>query len=117
MDIQSFSDSPDIDESSPPSPPRRILFPLGQIVATPGALELLSRHSLSPMTFIERHVSGDGGCLCPEDVLENQRAVKYGYRVFSSYEIPGGERQIQLEALGQLRRIIKRRGVSKDVLL
>ena len=26
-------------------------------------------------------------------------------------------RQIQLEALGQLRRIIKRRGVSKDVLL
>ena len=92
MDIQSFSDSPDIDESSPPSPPRRILFPLGQIVATPGALELLSRHSLSPMTFIERHVTGDWGCLDPEDVLENQRAVKCGNRILSAYEITGKDR-------------------------
>ena len=92
MDIHTSNDSPDKAESSQSSPPIRIFFSLGQIVATPGALELLSRHSLSPMTFIERHVSGDGGCLCPEDVLENQRAVKYGSRVFSSYEIAGGER-------------------------
>ena len=92
MDIYIVSDSPDNKEPSQPSLPRKILFPLGQIVATPGALEWLSRHSLSPMTFIERHVSGDGGCLCPEDVLENQRAVKNGSRVFSSYEIAGGER-------------------------
>ena len=92
MDIHTFTDSPDSSASSQPSRPRKILFPLGQVVATPGALELLSRLSLSPMTFIERHVSGDGGCLCPEDVLQNRRAVKYGSRVFSSYEIAGGER-------------------------
>ena len=92
MDIHALPDSTNKESSSRPSRPRKVLFPLGQIVATPGALELLSRHSLSPMTFIERHVSGDGGCLCPEDVLENQRAVKNGGRVFSSYEIPGGER-------------------------
>ena len=94
MDTHTFTDSPNIEESSSLSPVRvrAILFQLGKIVATPGAIELLSRHSLSPMTFIERHVSGDGGCLCPEDVLENRRAVKYGSRVFSSYEIAGGER-------------------------
>ena len=92
MDTHSSRDSRNTETSSELLPPRKILFPLGQIMATPGAIELLSRHSLSPMTFIERHVSGDGGCLCPEDVLENQRAVKYGYRVFSSYEIAGDER-------------------------
>ena len=92
MDTYSSRDSRNTETSSEPLPPRKILFPLGQIVATPGAIELLSRYSLSPMTFIERHVSGDGGCLCPEDVLENQRAVKNGSRVFSSYEIAGGER-------------------------
>ena len=92
MDIHALPGSTNKESSSQPSRPRRVLFPLGQIVATPGALELLSRHALLPMTFIERHVSGDGGCLCPEDVLENQRAVKNGSRVFSSYEIAGGER-------------------------
>lgn len=92
MDIQSFSDSPDNDESSPPSPPRKILFSLGQVVATPGALELLGRHTLSPMTFIERHATGDWGCICPEDALENERAVKNGYRILSAYEVAGKER-------------------------
>ena len=92
MDIHASPD-PRIKETfSQSSLPRSILFSLGQVVATPGALELLRRHSLSPLAFIGRHACGDWGCLGPEDILENQRAVKNGGRVFSSYEIPGGER-------------------------
>ena len=92
MDIHALHVSTNKEASSQLSRPRKVLFPLGQIVATPGVLELLSRHSLSPLTFIERHAYGDWGCLDPEDVLENERAVKNGSRVFSSYEVAGGER-------------------------
>ena len=35
------------------------LFPLGQIVATPGALETLTRANQTPDEFLLRHVSGD----------------------------------------------------------
>ena len=92
MDIHTFTDSLDCENQSPSSRQRKILFPLGQIVATPGALKLLSRHSLSPMMFIERHATGDWGCLCPEDALENERAVNNGCRILSAYEIAGKHR-------------------------
>ena len=36
-------------------------FPLGQIVATPGALELLQETGFSAAALISRHVQGDGG--------------------------------------------------------
>lgn len=92
MDTDALSNSTDNEATSQQSHPRKILFPLGQIVATPGSLDLLRSKSLSPMAFIERHATGDWGCLGPEDVLENERAVKHGSRVFSSYEIAEGER-------------------------
>ena len=94
MDIPTFSESPDNEESSRSSRQRKILFPLGQIVATPGALDLLSRHSLSAFAFLVRHATGDWGCVCPEDALENERAVKNGCRILSAYEIAGGEHRI-----------------------
>ena len=92
MDIHTFTDSPDCENQSPSARQRRILFPLGQVVATPGALELLSHHSLSAFTFLVRHATGDWGCVCPEDALENGRAVKNGCRILSAYEIATGER-------------------------
>ena len=91
MDIHTFTDSPDCENQSPSARQRRILFPLGQVVATPGALELLSHHSLSAFTFLVRHATGDWGCVCPEDALENERAVKNGCRILSAYEIAGDE--------------------------
>ena len=36
-------------------------FQLGQVVATPGAIELLVGAGRSPVEFIARHVSGDWG--------------------------------------------------------
>jgi hypothetical protein len=37
------------------------LFPLGQIVATPGALEALESSFQTPAEFLTRHASGDWG--------------------------------------------------------
>lgn len=92
MDIHTFTDSSDHENPSPLSRQRRILFSLGQVVATPGALGLLDRHSLSAFSLLVRHATGDWGCVCPEDSLENERAVKNGCRILSAYEIAVGER-------------------------
>jgi hypothetical protein len=63
------------------------LFPLGQVVATTWALELLEENNLSLNTFIERHEQGDWGNLGAEDKQSNNDALKYGDRIFSSYKI------------------------------
>ena len=91
MDIHTF-DAAGNEKPSHSSRQRRILFSLGQVVATPGAIELLSRYSLSAFAFLVRHATGDWGCVCPEDALENERAVKNGCRILSAYEIAAGER-------------------------
>lgn len=63
------------------------LFPLGQIVATPGALELLDRTETNAATLLDRHQSGDWGDLDPEDVEANNDAIVSGRRLFSSYHL------------------------------
>ena len=63
------------------------LFELGQIVATPGALELLEAHSMTPMQFLQRHVTGDFGDLCDEDKEANNEAIWNEERILSSYKI------------------------------
>lgn len=67
--------------------PENPLFPLGKLVATPGAIELLKQHELSPFDFVCRHVAGDWGDLDAEDVQANQAALRQGTRLFSSYRI------------------------------
>jgi len=62
------------------------LFPLGQIVATPGALAALERAQQAPMCFLARHASGDWGELEPTDVAENQYSIAHGFRLLSSYQ-------------------------------
>lgn len=61
------------------------LFPLGQIVGTPGALRALDDSQQSPWIFIGRHVRGDWGDLCEEDKKENELSLKEGFRVMSAY--------------------------------
>ena len=60
-------------------------FPLGQMVATPGALEALSQNGQSAFEFIRRHQQGDWGCLCNEDKQENEYSVDKHLRIFSAY--------------------------------
>jgi len=42
-------------------------FQLGQIVATPGALDAFEKAGQTPTEFLKRHVLGDWGDLCDED--------------------------------------------------
>ena len=71
---------------------KTISFLLGQIVATPGALELLDRAAVNAAELILRHQSGDWGNVPPDDAEENDRAVVNGSRILSSY--PVGEDRI-----------------------
>jgi hypothetical protein len=68
---------------------RSPLFKLGQIVATPGALEALHEAGVAPHVLLARHQSGDWGEIPPEDARENARSLKHGWRVLSSYPLPG----------------------------
>lgn len=68
------------------------LFALGQVLATPGALELLETHQLTALPFVLRHVSGDWGDICAEDRQSNADALQYGYRLMSVYELSKTER-------------------------
>ena len=79
-----------------PKPPRNdpttdntnepALFDLGRIVATPGALALLEKLGVHPVSLLRRHVRGDWGDMAPSDRrTANANAVKDGGRVFSSY--------------------------------
>ncbi len=60
------------------------LFPLGRIVATPGALAALERAKQPPTCFLARHAIGDWGELEPIDMAENEHSVAHGFRLLSS---------------------------------
>ena len=73
-------------------------LPLGRIVATPGALKLLWEIGEDPFGYITRHATGDWGNLCAFDRRQNEIALREGYRVLSSYEVPAGSIWIITEA-------------------
>ncbi len=73
-------------------PPRRYLFPLGQVLATPGAAALLERTGGNAFEFLERHQCGDWGSVPAEEVEENQFALDAGDRILSSYFLNETER-------------------------
>jgi hypothetical protein len=62
-------------------------FELGQVVATPGAIELLIRAGRSPVEFIARHQNCDWGDLDAPDQLVNEQALLHGGRLLSSYSV------------------------------
>ncbi|HZB07486.1 MAG TPA: hypothetical protein VE525_00065 [Rubrobacter sp.] len=65
----------------------RVPLPLGRVVATPGALKLLSEIGEDPFGYIARHATGDWGELCAFDRRQNEIALREGYRVLSSYDV------------------------------
>lgn len=73
---------------SAPRPPMR--FPLGQIVATPGAIAATSDAYRLECLF--RHVSGDFGCVCPDDAEVNRAGIVHGDRILSAYPIDPSKR-------------------------
>jgi hypothetical protein len=68
------------------------LFPLGRIVATPGALDALAPHPGLLPRLITRHAHGDWGEVDAHDKQANDEAVVDGSRILSAYATPGGVR-------------------------
>jgi hypothetical protein len=68
------------------------MFPLGHIVATPGALAALERANQSAARFLTRHAGGDWGELDRADIAENEYSMTHGFRLLSSYTTAIGER-------------------------
>ncbi len=61
-------------------------FPLGQVVATPGALDALAEAGQTPDFFLEMHVAGNWGDVDAEDRQANDQALVNGSRIFSAYK-------------------------------
>ena len=51
-------------------------FHLGQVVATPGAMQALKESGQEPAFFLDRHAIGDWGQVCQEDAQLNDEAVR-----------------------------------------
>lgn len=74
-------------EAKPDDKPFTAKFPLGHVVATPGALAALKKQHVSPNELLQRHITGDWGTLDPEDIRANEDALKEGERLLSNYLI------------------------------
>ena len=68
------------------------LFPLGRVVATPGALAALEAAGELPHRYLARHVRGDWGELPDEDRKENELSLREGFRILSAYRTRLGVR-------------------------
>lgn len=61
----------------------QVKFQLGQIVATPNALESVSPKEMD--IALARHLQGDWGEVCEEDRKENELSLEKGFRLLSVY--------------------------------
>lgn len=69
---------------------RRPRFPLGRILATPGALAALDQSGDSAHGLLMRHATGDWGELCDDDKQANEAALGQGTRLLSAYRLGDG---------------------------
>jgi len=74
------------DEPADAPPPGK--FPLGLIVATPGALAAVPSEQMQ--ATLRRHHDGDWGDLCEADRQENERSLSDGSRLLSVFRTKAG---------------------------
>jgi hypothetical protein len=67
-------------------------FSLGQLAATPGAIEAMEESAQAPDFFLQRHVRGDWGEVNGEDWQLNDQALRDGSRILSAYRTLKGEK-------------------------
>lgn len=82
MEVENQSEGPHSIEGKEPR------FDLGQVVATPGALEALQAAGQDPLELLTRHVTGDWGTLDEEDKQENELSIEQRFRILSAYVLP-----------------------------
>ncbi len=67
-------------------------FPLGQIVATPAAIEALKNAGTNARELLARHSRGDWGDLNQEDKDANDSSLIDGSRILSAFRLATGEK-------------------------
>jgi len=67
-----------------------VLFELGRVVATPGALAALKESGEGANVYLGRHITGDWGELDHGDEAANTLALATGERILSSYRTSRG---------------------------
>jgi len=79
----------------------KLKFMLGQVVATPGAIEALEKAGQTAEELLDRHLRCDWGIVCAEDAASNDESLKDGSRLLSAYSLTTGEKVwIITEAVG-----------------
>jgi hypothetical protein len=79
-----------LEEENPMTASNRARFPLGQIVATPGALGSVPQTEITDC--LVRHARGDWGDVCPEDREENEYSVDKHLRLLSVFHAGNGRK-------------------------
>ena len=74
------------------------LFEMGQVVATPEALQYCEAHKINPLLLLGRHIAGDWGDLDSGDVAANVHAVQHDLRILSSYAVGSAKVWVITEA-------------------
>lgn len=67
-------------------------FKSGMFCVTNGGRGAMERSAQSPAEFLHRHLTGDWGELCDEDMEVNEQAVQRGGMILSHYRTARGER-------------------------
>lgn len=73
-----------LDLSNSPNQSGEPLFDIGRLLATPGAIDAITRDEM--FDALNRHIRGDWGIICEEDREANTEALKVGFRILSAYE-------------------------------
>lgn len=74
-----------------------MLFNPGHLMLTPGVLSLLEQ-GIDLGAYLARHLRGDWGDLCPDDLAANNQSLRCGLRLLSAYDTPCGPLWILTEA-------------------
>ena len=69
-------------------------FPLGRLLATPGALQAFTEAGENPLGYLVRHASGDWGDVPAEDAKENEFSLSRRLRLLSAYTLGTGTKII-----------------------
>jgi hypothetical protein len=67
-------------------------FPLGEVVATRGAIEALQKSGQSVTEFLVRHQQGEWGIVDDKDKAANDRSLVDGSRILSAYRTKKGDK-------------------------
>ena len=74
------------------------MFPIGRLVATPGALAFCKEHRINPIHFIARHGARDWSQMDRENQAANLAAITDGTRILSAYVYDGTRVWVVTEA-------------------